>query len=461
VVTIPRLVVAAPGSGHGKTTVATGLIAALRARGHTVSPHKVGPDYIDPSYHALAAGRPGRNLDPWLVGEERIAPLFLHGAAGADIAVIEGVMGLFDGQRGRGNFASTAHVAALLTAPVILVMDTSGMARSVAALARGFADFDPDIAVRGILLNRVGSERHAEMLREALADTGLPVLGAIHRQPQLHTPARHLGLIPAAERSADAQAAVQALGDTIIRSVDLDAVVRLARSAPDLPGNPWQPPTTDDHQPRPVIAVAGGPAFTFSYAETSELLHAAGADIAVFDPLVDEALPPQTAGLIVGGGFPQVHAAGLSANEPLRSDIAKRVAAGLPVLAECAGLLFLGRTLDGAPMCGVLDSDARMTDRLSLGYIEATTVTVSPYFHAGTRVHGHEFHRTTTTPPHGSAPAWHWQRPDGSPHQDGFVQGAVHASYLHLHWTAIPDLAHRFVTACRTAHRPDTVGAER
>ena len=214
-VTIPRVVIAAPASGHGKTSVATGLLAAFRARGLVVSGHKVGPDYIDPGYHALAAGRPGRNLDPWLVGEEAIAPLFVHGATTpvpADIAIIEGVMGLFDGATGRRHVASTAHVAGLLRAPVVLVVDASGMGRSVAALVHGFSTFDPSVRIGGVILNRVGSARHEQILGDALAEAGVAVLGALRRQDSLATPSRHLGLIPAAERAADARRTVAALG---------------------------------------------------------------------------------------------------------------------------------------------------------------------------------------------------------------------------------------------------------
>lgn len=457
--TMPRLVVAAPSSNAGKTSVATGIIAALTARGLTVSPHKVGPDYIDPGYHGLAAGRPGRNLDPWLVGEERIAPLFLRGALHprrADVAVVEGVMGLFDGASHPSvepGFASTAHVAGLLRAPVVLVVDGSSQARSVAALVHGFATFDPGVRLGGVVLNRVGSDRHESILREALEATGVPVLGAVRRMAQLHTPSRHLGLIPAAERSADALATVRGLGEVLAASVDLDALLVLARSAPPLDALPWDPAAEVAPVPgRPRIAVAGGPAFTFGYAESTELLAAAGAEVVVVDPLRDEALPAGTAGLVVGGGFPEVHAAGLSANETLRADVAALAARGGPIVAECAGLLYLGRELDGVPMCGVLDQVAAMSPRLTLGYRSAIAVTDSVLAAAGTRVRGHEFHRTQTDPPAGSDGAWRWAAGGTGPTRDeGVVAGRVHASYLHLHWAGNPQLAHRFVTACAQA----------
>jgi cobyrinic acid a,c-diamide synthase len=441
-VVVPRLVIAAPSSGAGKTTVATGLMAALRRSGLGVSPHKVGPDYIDPGYHALATGRPGRNLDPWLVGEELVAPLFLHGAAGADVAVVEGVTGLFDGAAGQGEFASTAHVARLLGAPVVLVADVAGQGRSVAALVHGFASYEPGVRIGGVILNRVGSDRHERICREALAGGGVPVLGAIRRTGDAATPSRHLGLIPAAERHDQAVRTVERLGDLVAASCDLDALMRLARSAPPLDAQPWDPAAGHAPAParRPRVAVAGGAAFTFGYAEQAELLAAAGAEVVAFDPLRDEALPEDTTGLIVGGGFPETYAAELAANEPLRRQVASF---GGPVAAECAGLLYLGRELDGVPMCGVLDLKARMSDRLTLGYRDAVAVSGSLLTREGERYRGHEFHRTTAEPAHGSPPVFRWR--DGA---DGFASGRVTGTYLHLHWAGSPWLAGRFVEAC-------------
>ena len=260
---------AAPSSGQGKTSIATGLLGAFRAQGLTVSPHKVGPDYIDPGYHALAAGRPGRNLDPWLVGEARIAPLFVHGASTptrADIAVVEGVMGLFDGAAERTGFASTAHVASLLRAPVILVVDASAMSRSLAPLVHGFATFDPSVRLGGVIVNRVGSERHVQLLADALDEVGVPMLGALRRVDALAAPSRHLGLVPAAERAAEAQATVAALAGAVAASVDLAAVRRLAETAPDLTADVTSLGLRPAPAPGgPVVAVAGGPAFTFGY----------------------------------------------------------------------------------------------------------------------------------------------------------------------------------------------------
>ncbi|MEV7628243.1 cobyrinate a,c-diamide synthase [Actinoplanes sp. NPDC089786] len=448
-VRIPRVVIAAPASGHGKTTVATGLLAAFASRGLRVAPFKVGPDYIDPGYHALAAGRPGRNLDPVLVGESLIGPLFAHGAENTDLAVVEGVMGLYDGRTGAGETGSTAQVASLLDAPVVLVVDAAAQGRSVAALVHGFRSFG-NARIAGVILNRVGSERHESILRDACEEVGTPVLGAMRRADAVAAPSRHLGLVPVAERREEALASVAALEQLVTRSVDLAEVMAVARSAPPLEATPWSPgePSAGERE-RPVVAIAGGPAFTFAYAETAELLTGAGADVVTVDPLRDEALPEGTAALVVGGGFPEVYAAELSANDPLRAAVRKLAESGAPIVAECAGLLWLCRSLDGAPMCGVLDAEAAMTPTLTLGYRDAVALGDSPLAPAGTRVTGHEFHRTTVHPrsglllsPAGTA-AWAWRGDD----PEGFATPSLHASFLHLHWAGHPGFAGRVVGA--------------
>ncbi|MFJ9561975.1 cobyrinate a,c-diamide synthase [Streptomyces fuscichromogenes] len=503
---VPRLVVAAPSSGSGKTTVATGLMAAFTARGLAVSPHKVGPDYIDPGYHALATGRAGRNLDAYLCGPELVGPLFAHGAQGCDLAVVEGVMGLYDGAAGEGELASTAQVAKLLRAPVVLVVDASSQSRSVAALVHGFASWDPEVRVGGVILNKVGSDRHEELLREALDSAGVPVFGVLRRVAQVDTPSRHLGLVPVAERRAAAVDAVAAMAAQVSDGCDLEALMGLARGAGAVPGGvAWDPaaalvsspppplpvpspgagapstppsgaaapaPPLRPEAPRPQtpdglegapdaregvrggsgpvrVAVAGGAAFTFSYAEQVELLAAAGAEVVVFDPLRDEQLPQGTSGLVIGGGFPEVYAAELAANEPLRKAVGELAVGGSPVAAECAGLLYLCRELDGLPMCGVLDATARMSERLTLGYRDAVAVSDSVLAVAGTRLRGHEFHRTVVEPGAGAAPAWGVRTP--RPRVEGFVQRGVHASYLHTHWASEPGVARRFVERCRTS----------
>ena len=467
---LPRLVVAAPASGHGKTTVAIGLMAALRRRGLRVAPAKVGPDYIDPGYHLLATGRPGRNLDPFLVGEDLIAPLLLHGARTpepADVAIVEGVMGLFDGRLGTDSVASTAHVARLIDAPVLLCVDVRHQSATVGAVVHGLATYDDRLRVAGVILNQVGSARHEAEARRAIERTGVPVLGALPRAAAVEAPSRHLGLVPAAERP-ESRAALEALAELVAQRVDLDAVLALARTAPPVAATAWDPARVvsppagvataggGTSGARPVVAVAGGRAFTFRYAETTELLAAAGCDVVDVDPLAAAALPPGTCGLYLGGGFPQVHAAELSANAELREQVRAAVAAGLPTVAECAGLLYLCRSVDGVPMVGALPLSAAMTPRLAMGYREATAPADTLLARAGEVVRGHEFHRTriaadSTSYSSGEdeQPAWELPAgPDGvSADPGGTGRPTLHAAYLHVHWAGHPEAAQRFADA--------------
>jgi cobyrinic acid a,c-diamide synthase len=441
VVDTPRIVVAGTHSGVGKTIIASGLMAALSSEGYTVAPFKVGPDFIDPSYHTLAAGRPGRNLDAFLSGPDLIGPLFAHGSQGADIAVIEGVMGLFDG-KGGGDLASTAHVARLLEAPIVLVVDARAMSRSVAALVHGYSTFDPKSRVAGVILNRVGSEAHEKMLREALKPLGIPVLGVLRRNEDIVTPDRHLGLVPVAERRGQAARSLDALGIVTSRSLNLDNMVRLARSAGPLRVERWSPESPDlDLSEGVRVAVAAGPSFSFLYRENMELLRGAGAEVFTFDPTTEEELPAGTDVLYLGGGFPETYAEKLSANGRMREDVRDFAASGRTVIAECGGLLYLVRELDGRPMCGVLDAEATMTDRLTLGYREARALANSPLAESGTVVRGHEFHYSAVEPGAGERPVWDiiGRGPEG------FMAGGVHASYLHTHWAATPELPRRLV----------------
>jgi cobyrinic acid a,c-diamide synthase len=445
------IIIGGTASGVGKTSVATGLMAALRAAGHVVQGTKVGPDYIDPSYHALATGRPARNLDVHLSGEDLILPLLLHGSAGADVVVVEGVMGLFDGRSPDSDNASTAHIARLLGAPVVLVVDAGAMARSAAAVVHGYATFDPAVEVAGVVFNQVGSPRHADILRTAVEPLGIPVLGVMPRTPDLEAPSRHLGLVPAVERVVEAQGTVDALGDWVAAHIDLADVVRLARTATIGSARPWSPRSGvgDDpghdlaHEAR--IGVADGPAFSFRYTENLELLAAAGAELVPFDPIADPQLP-DVDGLYLGGGFPEVHAEALAANEPVLQAVRALALSGAPVVAECGGLLYLCRALDGVPQAGVLPVDAAMGQRLTLGYRSARAATDSVLWRKGEEVSGHEFHRTATDPVAGPLPAW---TIDGT--GEGFVQDGVHASYLHTHWAATPQAGARLVAAAAAA----------
>ncbi len=427
-------------SGVGKTTVATGVMAALRARGLTVAAAKVGPDYIDPGYHALATGRSGRNLDSWICGEDRIAPLAGRAAAGADLLVVEGVMGLFDGASTDGPEASTASIARLLDAPVVLVVDASAMSRSVAALVHGYASFDPDVRVAGLVLNRVGSPGHLELLREALEPLGVPVLGALLRDDGWAWRDRHLGLVPVVEQPATIAASLDRLAEATARSIDLDALVALARTAPPrVVPDPPLPPRAG----RARVAVGAGPAFSFVYPDNLEALVAAGAELLPFDPLADPALPEGSEALYLGGGFPEVYAPRLASNGPLLADVRTRVSQGLVTWAECGGLLFLARSLDGAGLAAAVPADAEMSDRLVLGYRRATVRRDMPLAAAGSVLLGHEFHYSTIDPPGDALELdGRFGRALG-----GFATPRLLASYLHLHFGGDPGPATRFVAA--------------
>ena len=435
----PRLVVAGTHSGVGKTTVATGLMAALRSRGTVVGAAKVGPDFVDPGYHTLATGRPSRNLDAWMCGPEAVARLAGRAAQGADVLVVEGVMGLFDGAADPdGPVASTAQVAALLEAPVVLVVDAGAMSGSVAAVVHGFTTFDPAVVVGGVILNRVGSDSHESMLRDALSPLRVPVLGVLRRAPELTWRDRHLGLVPVAEQPGEVARSLAALAVVVGRSCDLEAVLALARSAPE---RPVADPPSATPRGRARVAVAAGPAFSFSYPDNLELLEQAGAELVPFDPATDPALPAGVDALYACGGFPEVFAERLAANRPLLDDVRRRVDAGLPTWAECGGLLWLARSLDGRPLAGAVPADARMTERLTLGYRRARLLVDTPLGPAGTDVRGHEFHYSVVEP-EGDALAWRGRAGSG---RAGFAGPSLLASYVHLHLAADPRLAENLV----------------
>ena len=432
--------VAGTHSGAGKTTVATGLLAALRSAGHRPAAAKVGPDFIDPGYHSLACGRPPRNLDAWLCGIDSIGPLAARAAAGSDVLVVEGVMGLFDGAAD-GTPSSTADIARRLDAPVVLVVDASALSSSVAAIVHGFTTLDPTVRVGGVVLNRVASDGHRQLLLEALAPLGVPVLGILGRDDRLVWRDRHLGLVPVAERPAEVAATLEVLAAAVADGIDLAAVMAMARSAPDRQVGPVAVPPTSG-QAR--VAVAGGPAFTFTYTDTLEALAAAGAEIVGFDPLRDAALPDDVDGLVVGGGFPETYAAELAANRPLLADVGHRVGDGLTTWAECGGLGWLCTELDGHAMAGVVPAAATMTDRLRLGYREATTTVDSPLGPAGTGLRGHEFHYSRVDP---AGDAIQLRSRFASGH-DGFATPSLVATYLHHHPGGDPSIVANFVARC-------------
>jgi len=370
--------------------------------------------------------------------------------------VVEGVMGLFDGRISPTGPAagSTAHVAGLLGAPVILVVDARGQSHSIAALLHGFSTFDAATRVSGVILNRVGSARHEQVLRQACEQAGVPVLGAIPRTAELELPSRHLGLVTAVEYGQRAHDAVAAMTSLVAHHVDLAAVVATARCRSA--DRAWDPAAAVGEAPRahPTVAMATGKAFSFGYAEHAELLRAAGADVAEFDPLVD-ALPGGTDAVLLPGGFPEQFTAELSANDVVRGQINELAAAGAPVHAECAGLIYLAAELDGHPMCGVLAGSARFTPNLTLAYREAVAVAESPLYSVGERVVGHEFHRTAVTFTESYQPAWVYRGEQVGTVRDGVVHAGVHASYLHTHPAATPAAVARFVArAGRPSRNP-------
>jgi cobyrinic acid a,c-diamide synthase len=438
----PRLVVAGTHSGVGKTTVATGLMAALSRRGLRVAAAKVGPDFIDPGYHRAATGRASHNLDLFLQGPELMAALAGDAAAGADLLVVEGVMGLFDGSAtvaGSPAAGSTAEVAKLLTAPVLLVVDASAMSGSVAALVHGFQTFDPALRLGGVVLNKVGSAGHKELLEEALTPLGTRVLGALDNDERLAWRERHLGLVPVVEDPGGVERSLTGLAEAIASSLDLDDVVRLASTAPEL--QVGRPPLAKPAG-RARVALCSGAAFDFYYPENLALLEQAGAELCPFDPLRDEALPEGCSALYAGGGFPEIFTAELSANGKLLAEIGRAVRGGLVTWAECGGLLLLCESLDGRHMSGALQGvRAHMTERLTIGYREATLRRESPFGPVGIGLKGHEFHRSKTVPA-GDALLLRGRHGEG---HGGFAGESIFASYLHQHLSASPELAQRFV----------------
>jgi cobyrinic acid a,c-diamide synthase len=456
---LPRLLLTAPMSGSGKTTISAGLIAALSARGLQVAPFKCGPDYIDPSYHALAAGRACHNLDAWLTPPEQIAGILARRSAGADLALIEGVMGLFDGYAGDDDSGSSAHIARLTATPLLIVLDVRAMARTAAALISGLRDFDPRLKVAGVILNRAGSPRHARMVQEAIENsTGLPVLGHLQRDEAITLPERHLGLVPTAEpgRWQDWLAEVRA---RIEANIDLDRVITLARTAPAIEAlsevSALSPPPLSASPHPPIIAVARDEAFSFIYEDNLDLLRAAEAEIAFFSPLRDPALPKGAGALYLCGGFPELYAAQLSANRSLHAAIRAAAADGLPIYAECGGLMYLTEALVDAtgaahPMVGLLPGRSVMTTRLTLGYRVVEAQTDNWLWRAGETVCGHEFHYSVWEDrPAALSPLYTCLpdalRPEARP--EGVHQANILASYVHIHFLARPHLAQRMATA--------------
>lgn len=440
------LVMAGVASGVGKTSVTLGLLEALRRRGLRVQAFKVGPDFIDPELHALVTERPSYNLDGWMCGRERVLAAVAHAAAGADVVVVEGMMGCYDGVDGTSDDGSTAQIAKWLGAPVVLVLDASAQSRSAAAVVLGFERLDPGVRIAGVIANRVGGPTHARWIAEAIRSAcRAQPLGALAHDPALTLPECHLGLVTAAEGLLT-PAIRQRLADAVEGGVDLDRLLALAA-----PLRLRQAPTALRSPSRATIAVARDRAFQFYYAENLDLLRAAGAALVFWSPLVDPA-PPEADGLYFGGGYPELHARVLADNEPCRKAVRSFAEQGRPVYAECGGLMYLAEAIEDAdghahPMVGVLPARVRMNPaRMTLGYVEITQTADTPLGVVGSVARGHRFHFSTLSPvPDTVARVY-----QGA---DGYLIGRTLMSYAHLHFASNPALARGFVDACAEAAR--------
>ena len=451
------IILAGDRSGTGKTTLTLALLSALTQQGQQVQSFKVGPDYIDPMFHSAVTKRPCYNLDPVLTSSAYVQRSYHTYSAKADMAVVEGVMGLFDGATGTDDTASTAHIARLLKLPVLLVVDCGSMSRSLAALVQGYRNFDPQVNIAGVILNRVGSDRHLQLLREALSAIKMPIFGVFRRERNIQLPSRHLGLVPKGEiQSFDRIAQRLAeLGKTCFDWTKLKPLleksppVSLASRAAIIASS------SEMTEPRVKIAVAQDDAFNFYYRDNLELLEAQGAEIVPWSPLGSDRLPPAQ-GLYFGGGFPEVFADELSANVRLRESIKSAIAQGMPTYAECGGLMYLSQKLidfDGIarPMVGTIPQTVSMGKRLTLGYRKAKVNTHSPLLVTGETVCGHEFHRSCVEGAL-SQPLYEVCRYWGDtnkPQMEGYCTSTVQASYVHLHWGDRLDIPRRFVDSCR------------
>ncbi len=447
----PRvLVVAGVASGVGKTTVTVGLLEAFRRRGLIVQAFKVGPDFIDPGFHELITGRPSYNLDGWMCGRDHVLSTVAREAADADLVVIEGVMGCFDGLEGSSDEGSTAQVAKWLDAPVVLVLDAKAQSRSAAAVVLGFERFDPALKVAGVIANRVGGDVHRRWIEEAIATTCSAVLvGAIKRDDVLALPERHLGLVTAVEGTLTAERRAR-LAETLEASVDLDRVLEIAvpLSSAHSIATPASTP------PRARIGVARDAAFQFYYADNLDRLRAAGAELVFWSPQKDVVLP-DVGGLYFGGGYPELHARALSANAAVRQAVRKFADAGKPIYAECGGLMYLAETLEDLEgvqhsMVGLLPTTVRMRPRkLTLGYAEVEFTADGLLGRAGTVGRGHEFHYSFLEPaPEGIERIYQVRRRRGGSFFEGYRVGAALISYVHLHFGSNPILAESFVDGC-------------
>ncbi|TCP55789.1 cobyrinic acid a,c-diamide synthase [Tumebacillus sp. BK434] len=451
----PRLVIGGTGSGVGKTTLTLGLMAAMKRRGLNVQGFKCGPDYIDPTYHTAVTGRPSRNLDTWMVAPDVMREVFWRGSAGADISIIEGVMGFYDGKDPKTDQGSTAEISMLLGAPAILLVNIASMARSAAAIVKGFATLTEGVQIAGVVANQGGSAGHIKLAKTAIEqECSLPLLGGFVRQEGIAIPERHLGLVPAIERG-ELTPLFDKLADLVEDALDVDAILNIARSAPDLapaPGTIFGKTTAA--APVTKIAVARDAAFNFYYQENLELLEQNGAELLFFSPLAGERVPAEADGLYIGGGFPEEFAAELAGHEAVRADLKRRIEAGLPTLAECGGYMYLCNTItdrEGATyeMTGLVPGSVKMQSRLAaLGYREVTALGDTFLFAKGEQARGHEFHYSTLAE-EGEFPAAYFIKGLRGEKAEGYCTGQLVAGYTHLYFPSNPKIAERFVEGAK------------
>ena len=451
-------IIAGTQSGAGKTTISIGLMAALKRRGFIVQPFKAGPDFIDPGYHKVVCGRSSYNLDTWIMGIEAVNSTFARVTEGTDIAIIEGVMGLFDGRDGMNEEGSTAHIAKSLGLPVILIIDARSMARSAGALIYGFENFDPEVKMTGVIFNRVGSKRHSEILRDSIKGRSkIEILGYIPRDEGITIPERHLGLVTASEfrvQSLDFRVFLEKLTNLIEENIDLDKLLSLSSILKRPSTLPLQ---TQDSKLKTKIAVAFDNAFSFYYQENLDILEELGAELVFFSPLKDKKLPEDIKGIYIGGGYPELYAKTLEANTEMREEIRTLTERGLPVYVECGGLMYLGEELvdkDGKSfeMAGVFPWKSRMLkNRKSLGYAEIEAGPDCPFLKDRERIRGHEYHYSEIEePPEGIKRVYksivHGPQ---STVKEGYLYKNVLASYIHLHFTSNPEFARGFMGVCQ------------
>jgi cobyrinic acid a,c-diamide synthase len=449
------IAIAGERSGVGKTTVTLAILATLRRRQQQVQSFKVGPDYIDPMFHSYVTGRACRNLDPILTSNDYVRQCFDRYSQTAPFALIEGVMGLFDGASGTTDVGSTAQVAKLLDVPVVLIINCASTSRSIAAIAHGYRTFDPQIHLAGVILNQVGSDRHLELLTAALQPLHLPILGVLRRQNDLSIPDRHLGLIPAGELSS-LEGTLGRLADVGETCFDWEKLLPLLATKPRSVGVPLVGTLGCGINTGEKIrlAIAKDAAFNFYYADNLNLLQDLGAELVEWSPLHDEYLPSEIQGLYLGGGFPEVFGERLAANRSIKTAVKAAIQAGMPTYAECGGLMYLcDRIIDfddrSHQMVGIFPTTATMGKRLTLGYRELTARRDTLLMNAGDRVWGHEFHRSTLSE-EPSQPLFDLQGYESSLtfRPEGWYGDRVQAAYTHLHFGARPDLPARFIERC-------------